>query len=68
MTKEPMKMLIFFVARCFRRFCSARHLCFTLKTKTSYLNVMNYEVDLFTSVMYILNVSTGLIGDTEKLK
>lgn len=32
MMNEPMKMLIFFVALCFLLFCSAKHLCFTLKT------------------------------------
>lgn len=31
--KEPMKMLIFFVALCFLLFCSAKHLCFTLKVR-----------------------------------
>lgn len=33
MMKEPMKMLIFFVALCFLLFCSAKHLCFTLRAR-----------------------------------
>lgn len=36
MMNEPMKMLIFFVALCFLLFCSAKHLCFTLKTEKDF--------------------------------
>lgn len=37
MMNEPMKMLIFLVALCFLLFCSAKHLCFTLRTKAKQL-------------------------------
>lgn len=36
MMKEPMKMLIFFVALCFLLFCSAKHLCLTLKARQGF--------------------------------
>lgn len=44
MMKEPMKMLIFLVALCFLRFCSARHLCFTLGKRQCTLSLFAQTV------------------------
>lgn len=49
-----MKMLIFFVALCFLLFCSAKHLCLTLKTakdiKALVKHWQNYALHTETAV------------------